>query len=158
MYIGFFVGLALAVVLGCKTEDSHLNDAYSEDIPNVPGEVELKEVCIDGRDFKADADPVLAFHKKLALLAGFPEYYGNNWDALDEILADHFGDFSLTVLYSDTLKAAFGDDQYKMMSEVFETAAARSDAKFEYTLVTDKPADEASATADVATSASLSCE
>lgn len=157
--VACLMGLALAVLFGCKTEDSRLSDTYSGDIPDVPGSVEVKEVCLDGREFKNSANPVLDFHKKLAERAGFPAYYGNNWDALDEVLADQYGKFSLTILYIDSLKSALGEEQFKTMVEVFDTAVSRPDSSFEYTPVADNPAEGGlAASGDVALSASYSCE
>jgi len=51
---------------------------------NVSPEVAGASVVLDG----AELNNFVKFHKTIAQLLHFPDYYGNNLDALDEVLSD----------------------------------------------------------------------
>ena len=74
---------------------------------------------LDGRSL-ADKSGLLA---ALAWVWGFPEYYGANWDALEECLTDmswHPGAIALHIAHAD----AVAPDQLATLIDVFADAAA----------------------------------
>jgi RNAse (barnase) inhibitor barstar len=54
---------------------------FTDDAPSVDG---YEVVAIDGGDV-ADRDDLM---ESLAAVLGLPDYFGRNWDALDEVLRD----------------------------------------------------------------------
>jgi RNAse (barnase) inhibitor barstar len=75
---------------------------------------------LDGRDLGDKASLLAALGQALR----FPGYYGGNWDALDECLADlswHEGPLRLLITHADTIP----DDLRKTLIEIFLDAAKR---------------------------------
>ena len=64
----------------------------------------MKEIVIDGRTVRSMED----IHSLLKTELSFPHWYGNNLDALFDILTDLHGEVSLSLLHADALSEAIG--------------------------------------------------
>ena len=62
------------------------------------------QVCIDAADLMTRQD----LHRVFAQTLSFPDWYGNNLDAMHDCLTDCRRDVTLTLLHTDALKEHLG--------------------------------------------------
>ena len=75
-----------------------------------------------------------ALFSKLAQALELPDYFGHNWDALDECLRDVFGDILLLVHDAESLWRE-APDVALMLVELWLSAAEEHDGKMELVFV-----------------------
>jgi RNAse (barnase) inhibitor barstar len=79
------------------------------------------------------------FHEELKIKAGFPDYYGKNWDALFDMLTDEkFSNMSLLIADYDFLAEGLGCEEAQKLLKVLEDAASREGTLFEYSLLSNE--------------------
>ena len=130
-------------LFACKTAETW---SESASVPDAETEEEtslVPVVCLDGKAIVGDLqDPQLVkakFHEELQSKAGFPDYYGKNWDALFDMLTDEkFSNLSLLVADYDFLAAGLGSEDAQKLLKVLEDAALREGTLFEYSLLSDE--------------------
>lgn len=64
----------------------------------------MREIVIDGRAVRSMED----IHSRLKTELSFPHWYGNNLDALFDVLTGLHGEVSLTLLHADALSESLG--------------------------------------------------
>lgn len=95
-----------------------LGDPACNGVHDVTGAVPAQVPVLDARALPGRDAWLLA----LGQVLGFPDYYGANWDALEECLMDlswHEGPLLLHITHADTLEGA---DQ-RMLVDLFTEAA-----------------------------------
>ncbi len=82
----------------------------------------MKEIIIDGAAVNTREE----LHRALAEGLGFPEYYGNNLDALKDCLTDVFEETHITVLNAAALEDSLGE-YFGRLKRALTDADAESD-------------------------------
>lgn len=100
----------------------HLIDRDLQPLQSAARELGLFTVTLDLADC-TDKDELL---RRIAAALAFPDYFGHNWDALDECLADlawlDAPGFVLGIEHSGALRDAGGDD-YATFIAILENAS-----------------------------------
>ena len=76
----------------------------------------MKQVILDGRLL----DSREAFHETVARELGFPDWYGNNLDALYDCLTDLEEETVICLLHPDAMKEKLGDYGGKVLAALLE--------------------------------------
>lgn len=77
----------------------------------------MRHITVDAAQWKTVSD----LHRDLKEKMGFPEYYGNNLDALHDMLTE-CRDTELTVLGAFSMTAAFGEQADAVFSVLMDSA------------------------------------
>ena len=65
---------------------------------------DMKEITIDCREIASRTD----FHRAFAAAMSFPEWYGNNLDALYDLLTEHSGPLEIVLFHVEDMKKQLG--------------------------------------------------